>query len=39
MKLLPRPIRVACHAWRFSRDCHPLARIVFIIRNRRLMFP
>ncbi len=38
MKLLPRPIRVACHAWRFSREAGLCARILFVIRNRGLMF-
>ncbi len=38
MKLLPRPIRVVCHAWRFSREAHFCARVLFVIRNRALMF-
>lgn len=38
MKLLPRPVRVACHAWRFSRGSSLCTRLLFVVRNRRLMF-
>jgi hypothetical protein len=37
-KLLPRPFRVAAHAWRFTRESNFCARIAFVFRNRHLMF-